>query len=133
MIHVRVCTYTIVFITQRIANHTQSGGPTKINLHSFKEAYKDPATGLSRAVLTGERKQSVIDAECFFGPNVAEFMREKRYQYELKYIWNWKRACDHRGLSELQHCHFNYKFLNLILDELICPGTQKPMVIVFWR
>ena len=42
-----------------------------------KEAYEDRATGLSRAVFTGEQKHSVIDAECFFGPNVAELC-EKR-------------------------------------------------------
>ena len=44
--------------------------------------------GLTRTALTGERKQSVVDAECLFGPNVAEFMRKLTNYvllvYELK-------------------------------------------------
>ena len=42
--------------------------------------------------------------------------------YEAKYIetvWNWRRACDERGLTELQRCRFNMQFLNLILEELM--------------
>ena len=27
--------------------------------------------------------------------------------------------CDECGLSELQRCHYNYDFLNLVLDELM--------------
>lgn len=114
--------YTCSHIPQRIANHTRSGGPKELNLLCFKEAYDDTTTGLTRAALTGERKQSVVDAERLFGPNVAEFMRKRGYHYELKYvetIWNWRRACDQRGLSELERCRFNYKFLNLILDDLM--------------
>ena len=34
-------------------------------------------------------------------------------------IWNWRRACDHRGLSELERCRFNYQLLNLLLDDLM--------------
>ena len=59
---------------QRIANHTRCGGPKELNLLCFKEAYYDPVTGLTRAALVGERKQSVIDAERLFGPNVADFL-----------------------------------------------------------
>ena len=114
--------YTCSRLSQRIANHTRSGGPKELNLLCFKEAYDDTTTGLTRAALTGERKQSVVDAERLLGPNVAEFMRKQGYNYELKFvetIWNWRRACDHRGLSELERCRFNYKFLNLILDDLM--------------
>ena len=49
-------------------------------------------------------------------------MKKKGYLYEAKYIetvWNWRRACDERGLSELQRCKFDYQFLNMILDELM--------------
>ena len=49
-------------------------------------------------------------------------MQRKGYLYEEKYtqtLWNWRRACDERGLSELQRCKFNHQFLNLILDELM--------------
>ena len=44
-------------------------------------------------------------------------MKEKGYAYEFRFvetICNWRRACDQRGLSELDRCRFNYKFLNLI-------------------
>lgn len=106
----------------RIANHTRSGGPKELNLLRFKEAYDDTTTGLTRAALVGERKQLVVDAERLFGSNVAEFFRGKGYNYELKYVeavWNWRRACNHRGLSELERCRFNYQLLNLILDDLM--------------
>ena len=49
-------------ISQRIANHTRSGGPKQLNLLCFKEAYDDTMTGFSRAALTGEHKQSAVDA-----------------------------------------------------------------------
>lgn len=68
------------------------------------------------------RKQSVIDAERLFSPELAQFMRKHEYHYEAMYtetINNWRRACDQRGLSELQRCKFNYQFLNLILDHLM--------------
>jgi hypothetical protein len=109
-------------VLKRIANHTRSGGPQQLNLQYFHEAYNDQSTGLTLAALTGTRKQSVVDAERFFGHNVACFMREKGYDYEYKFvetICNWRRSCDERGLSELQRCKFNYKLLDLILDELM--------------
>ena len=86
------------------------------------EALQDPLSGLTKPVLTGSRKQSVIDAERLFSPELAAFMSAKGYQYEAEYIsgiWNWRRACDHRGLSELERCRYNFNFLNLILDELM--------------
>ena len=55
-------------------------------------------------------------------------MRRKGYAYEAKFletVWNWRRACDERGLSELQRCRFNYQFLTLILDELMPWHTEK--------
>ena len=109
-------------LSQRIGHHTRSGGPDKLNLHCFKEAYDSATTDLTLAALTGARKQSVVDAERLFGPHVVEFMKEKGYTYEHKYceaILNWRRACDQRGLSELERCQFNYGLLNLILNELM--------------
>ena len=86
------------------------------------EALSDPSSGLTYPALTGARKQSVVDAERLFSPDLAAFMHKKGYQYETKYIetvCNWRRACDERGLSELQRCKFNYQFLNFLLDELM--------------
>ena len=86
------------------------------------EALSEPSSGLTYPALTGSRKQSVIDAERLFDPDLATFMRQKGHDYEAGYIqtvWNWRRACDERGLNELQRSKFNYQFLNMILDELM--------------
>ena len=86
------------------------------------EALDDPTSGLTYPALTGSRKQSLVDAERLFHPNLAKFMEEKGYHYEARFIrviWNWRRAGDEHGLSELQHSKFNYQLLNMILDELM--------------
>ncbi len=93
-----------------------------MNLEYFVEALSDPSSGLTYPALTGSRKQSVIDAERFFNADLATYMHGKGYDYEANYIQtigNWRRACDERGLSELQRSKFNYQFLNMILDELM--------------
>jgi hypothetical protein len=105
-----------------MANHTRSGGPDYIQLERFVEALSEPSSGLTYPALTGSRKQSVIDAERFFGPNLAAFMHGKGYKNEANFIqtiWNWREACDKRGLSEIQRSKFNYNFLNMILDDLM--------------
>ena len=81
-----------------------------MRLEHFVEALQNPESGLTVPVLTGSRKQSVIDAERLFSPELAMFIRAKGYTFEADYIetvWNWRCACDHRGLTELQRCHFN--------------------------
>ena len=86
------------------------------------EALQDPEAQLTYTALTGERKQSVKDAERLFSPSLLAFMEKKGYSAEAKYIrvvLNCRRACDERGLSELQRCRFNYHMLNYILDELM--------------
>ena len=86
------------------------------------EALSEPTSGLTYPALTGSRKQSVVDAERLFNPDLASFMEEKGYDFEAKYIrtiWNWRRASDERGLNEWQWSKFNYQLLNMILDELM--------------
>ena len=64
----------------------------------------------------------MTDVERLFGSQLLTFMKEKQYVVEAEYIeavLDWRRACDERGLSELQRCRYNYKFLNYILDELM--------------
>lgn len=64
----------------------------------------------------------MTDVERLFGSQLLAFMKEKQYVVEAEYIeavLGWRRACDERGLSELQRCRYNYKFLNYILDELM--------------
>ena len=117
-----------LFVLQRIASHTKSGGPDKLQLECFVEALSDPSSGLMYPALTGARKQSVVDAERLFNPDLTAFMKQKGYEYEARYteiIWNWRRSCDERGLSELQQCRFNYQFLNLILEELMSWYKQQ--------
>ena len=113
----------IIFTTlQRIAKSTRLGGPSKLKLDRFTQALHDEDSGLTFAALTGQRKQSVRDAEILFSKGVQDFMEKMGYNYEAKYvriIRNWRRACDERGLSSLQRCRFNYEFLQFMLDELM--------------
>ena len=93
-----------------------------MHLERFTEALADPSSDLTYPALTGARKQSVVDAERLFNPNLSAFMKQKGYTYEATYIeciCNWRKACDERGLKELTRCKYNYQFLNLVLNELM--------------
>jgi len=46
----------------------------------------DPSSGLKYPAFTGARKQSGLDAECLFSPDLADFMSSKGYQFEARYI-----------------------------------------------
>lgn len=57
-----------------------------------------------------------------FSQPLASFMERHGYSEEARYIQvvnGWRKAVDERGLSNLQRCRLNYKFLNYILDELM--------------
>ena len=91
-------------------------------MERYVEALSDASSGLTYPVLVGSRKQSVLDAERLFSPSLALFMEKNKYDFEANYIkilWNWRRSCDERGLTELQRCRYNYELLNYVLDELI--------------
>lgn len=84
------------------------------------EALGDPEAGLTYPALTGARKQSTDDVEKLFTTEMVAFMERNGYTVEADYIrvvCNWRRACDERGLSELQRSPFNYQFLNGIPPE----------------
>ena len=83
------------------------------------EALSEPASGLTYPAVTGSRKQSVVDAERLFSPDLANFMEEKGYNFEAKYIRNWRRASDESGLNERTRSKFNYELLNMMLEELM--------------
>ena len=104
-----------------MAAHTRSGGPSKLKLKQYAEALSDPSSGLTYPAFVGSQKQSVVDAERLFNPKLAAFMEKKGYTFEANYISviNWHRASDERGLSSLQRSRFNYKLLNLILEDLM--------------
>lgn len=79
----------------------------------------DLNTGLTQAALTGERKQSVQDAERLLSYHVASFLREHNFINEANYIEvvvGWHEAADGRGITELERCRKNYAMLNMVLD-----------------
>ena len=91
-------------------------------MERFVEALSEPTSCLTYPFLTGSRKQSVVDAEQLFSPDLANFMEEKGYHFEANYIrtiWNWWRASDEHGLNERTRSKFNYKLLNMMLEELM--------------
>ena len=105
-----------------MAQSTRLGGPNQLKLERFTEALHDESSGLTFPALTGQREQSVQDAEILFSESVEKFMEKNNFSYEAKYIRtirNWRHSCDERGLSSLQRCKFNYELLQLILDELM--------------
>ena len=105
-----------------MAQCTRRGGPTELRMDRFEEALFDEQCGLTYPALTGQRKQSVQDAELLFSKGVESFMKSKAYKYEEKYvrtIRNWRRACDERGIPSRVRSKYNYELLNLILDELM--------------
>jgi hypothetical protein len=107
-------------ILKRIWKHTREEGPPGTNLQGFDDAMRNPGTGLTFAALTGERKQSVVDAERMLSYLVAKFLSENGYEKEGEYInivAGWHEAADGRGLSELERCKKNYAMLNMILDD----------------
>ena len=86
------------------------------------EALQDPTSNLTYPALTGSRKQSVVDAERLFNPDLERFMADKGYQFEANYvktIRNWRRANDERGLNERERSKYNYQLYNMMLDELM--------------
>ena len=104
-----------------MAQCTRNGGPHKLQLQRYSEALHDKEAGLTYSAFIGSRKQSVEDAERLISDSLLKFMERKGYEYEACYIRavsGWRRACDQRGLSELERSR-NYGMLNFILDELM--------------
>ena len=107
-------------ILKRIRKHTREGGPDYIDVTAFDAAIMDPNTGLTHAALTGERKQSIANAERMLSYLVAKFLVEHGYTREADYVCTvagWLEAADGRGLTELNRCRKNYAMLNMVLEE----------------
>ena len=64
-------------ILKRAWKHTREAEPEDVDLPGFDEAMQDARTGLTYAALTGQRKQSVQDAERMLSFLVAQFLSEK--------------------------------------------------------
>ena len=93
-----------------------------MKLENFSNALEDPSSGLTYAALTGQRKQSVRDAERLFSSSMKEYMRKNKFTFEEKYVeavLNWRRASDERGLSESERNKYNLEMLQFIKDDLI--------------
>ena len=107
---------------QRIGTCLRLGSPSDVQLERFVEAVEVPESGLTHTALVGSRKQSVEDVERLFGLALIEFMEEKQYSNEAKYlkvIRNWRRAVDERGLPDATRQLFNKELLDFILDDLM--------------
>ncbi|XP_064406629.1 uncharacterized protein LOC135351537 [Halichondria panicea] len=109
-------------VYKRMGESTRKGGPDKMKTERYTEALYDPSTNLTYPALTGQRKQSIRDVEALFSKGVEDFMKRKGYKVEEEYIRairRWRLACDQRGLTQLQRCHYNYELLCLLLSDLM--------------
>ena len=91
-------------------------------MERFVEVLKGPKTGLTYPALTGVRKQSVEDVERLFGQGVIDFMKDKNYEEEAKYLQkvrNWRRPIDERGLKEQKCLQYIIEFLDRIITDLM--------------
>ena len=89
------CNYLLhVNFIQCIASHTRFGGPSNVKLERYTEALHDPTSGLTYPALIGSHKQSVIDVERLFSPELSAYMKRKEYDVEANYVdtvcnWSW--------------------------------------------
>ena len=91
-------------------------------MERFEEALHDVSSGLTYTALSGIRKQSVEDIERLFSESLVKCMEGRGYTSEAQYlsvIWNWKCACDERGLADSTRSTYNHKLLEYILDDLM--------------
>lgn len=109
-------------ILKRIAGATRECRYPLLDPEAFDKAMQDPDTGLSHAALTGQRPQSVEDAERLLSYHVASSMQKNGFDQEAEYILtvaSWHEASDGRGLSQLDRCKSNHQMLNYLLDEFL--------------
>ena len=96
---------------QRIANCTRNHGPKGLKLERFREALEDDHAGKPLLLFLNVSFPFTWLSSC---------MDRKHYKPEAEYIravQGWRKACDERGLSELQQSRYNYQFLNYILND----------------
>lgn len=109
-------------LLKRIAGCTRECRYQALDSEAVDKAMLDPMTGLSHAALTGQRPQSVEDAEKLLSYHVAASMQRNDFNFEAEYVGiiaAWHEASDGRGMSQLDRCKANYEMLNYLLDELM--------------
>lgn len=109
-------------IIKRIAASTRECRYQDLNPEAFDKALLDPLAALTHAALTGQRQQSVEDAEKLLSYHVAASMQRNGYDTEAEYVTtiaSWHEASDGRGMSQLQRCKANHQMLGYIVDELM--------------
>ncbi|XP_063448946.1 uncharacterized protein LOC134728306 isoform X2 [Mytilus trossulus] len=109
-------------ILKRMATSTRECKNVSLNPEAFDKAMMDNNTGLTHAALTGQRPQSVEDAEKLLSYQVALSMEQNNFESEAEYvrtIAGWHESSDGRGLTQLQRSKFNYQMLNYILDDFM--------------
>ena len=97
----------------RIGTSLRVGGPREVHVERYVEVLQDSDSGLTYPALVGTRKESVEDVERLFGESLIQFMEQKNYTVEAKYlctICNWRWAIDERGLCETQRQQFQQGF-----------------------
>ena len=91
-------------VLKRIWKDTREGGPEDMDLQGFDEVMRDSKTGLTYAALTGQRKQSVQDAERMLSFLVSAFLEEKGYNQEalcVKIVVGTSHSCYLHGKKEV--------------------------------
>ncbi|XP_063431643.1 uncharacterized protein LOC134714335 [Mytilus trossulus] len=101
----------------------------ELDPEAFDKVLLDPRAGLSHAALTGQRPQSVEDAEKLLSYHVAASMQRNGFDCEAEYVSTvaaWHEASDGslRGMGQLRHCKANYQMLNYIVADLM-PWYQE--------
>ena len=84
-----------MFAYWRIASSTRAGGPKELQLERFADALQDPSSGLTFLAFTGQRKQSIRDAESLLSKSMVAYMEKKGYTFEAEYIRvfvNWRQG-----------------------------------------
>ena len=84
---------------------------TTLSQPPLVSALHDPSTGVTDAVLSDARKQSVVDAERLLSHHVAPHMKEKGFTDEAKYVKttaDWHEASDGRGIPEASQRMLQY-------------------------
>lgn len=103
-----------------VSAHTRELKYLELQNDHFVAAMKDTSTGLTRAALLGQRKQSVKDAERLLSYPLANYFASKGWTTEAEYISTiagWHDATDGRGISQSERSKKNYKFLRMMLKD----------------